>query len=77
MKPLLGHLRDISQELLFVLGTVVAVDEIMIWFMAQSKDIYRMKNKQIMIKVVITIKYDVCVTFGFVIKPISQKEWMV
>ena len=47
-KPLVDHVREKSQDLiLFVLGTFLALDRMMIWFMGWSKETHRMKNKPI------------------------------
>ena len=47
IKPLVDHMREKSQDLIFVLGTFLALDEMMIRFMGRSKETHRMKNKPI------------------------------
>ena len=47
VKPLVDHMSDKSQELVYVLGTFLAVDEMMIRFMGRSRETHRMKNKPI------------------------------
>lgn len=47
LKPLVDHVRDVSFELVFILGTILSLDEMMIRFMGRSAETHRMKNKPI------------------------------
>ena len=47
IKPLVDHMRVKSQDLIFILGTFLALDEMMIRFMGRSVETHRMKNKPI------------------------------
>ena len=43
----IDHVRDISKEFVFVLGTTLSLDEMMIRFFGRSLETHRMKNKPI------------------------------
>ena len=43
----INHIRDVSQDFIFVLGTILSLDEMMIRFFGRSKETHRMKNKPI------------------------------
>ena len=44
---IIDHVRDISKEFVFVLGTTLSLDEMMIRFYGRSLETHRMKNKPI------------------------------
>ena len=43
----IDHIRDVSQQFVFVLGTTLSLDEMMIRFFGRSVETHRMKNKPI------------------------------
>ena len=47
LEPLISHFRGVSEDLIFILGTTLALDEMMIRFMGRSAETHRMKNKPI------------------------------
>ena len=47
LEPLISHFREVSEDLIFILGTTLALDEMMIRFMGRSLETHRMKNKLI------------------------------
>ena len=44
---MIDHIRDVSKDLVFVLGTTLSLDEMMIRFFGRSSETHRMKNKPI------------------------------
>ena len=44
---LIDHVRDVSLSLIYVLGTIMSLDEMMIRFFGRSGETHRMKNKPI------------------------------
>lgn len=47
LRPLVDHFRTVSEDLIFTLGTLLAVDEMMIRFVGKSAETHRIKNKPI------------------------------
>ena len=47
IKPFINHFRDESYDLIFVLGTCLSMDEMMIQFMGRSYETHCIKNKPI------------------------------
>ncbi len=47
VQPLIDHVRDVSIGLIWVLGTWMSIDEMMIRFMGRSNQTHRVKNKPI------------------------------
>ena len=47
IEPVLNHVRERSMKLIFTLGTVLALDEMMTCFMGRSHETHRIKNKPI------------------------------
>ena len=47
LQPLVDHVRQVSFDLVFILGTLLSLDEMMIRFMGRSNETHRMKNKPI------------------------------
>ena len=45
--PFIVHFRHVSMSLIFILGTFLAIDEMMIRFRGRSSQTHRMKNKPI------------------------------
>ena len=45
IKPLIDHFCFVSQSLIFTLGTLLAIDKMMICFMGRSLETIRVKNK--------------------------------
>ena len=46
IKPLVDHFRDVTFEMVHVLGTLLSFDEMMVRFMGRSGETHRMKHKQ-------------------------------
>ena len=44
---LIDHVRNVSYDCIYILGTILSFDETMISFCGQSLEAYRMKNKPI------------------------------
>ena len=47
VEPLVNHVRERSINLIFTLGIILALDEMMISFMGRSHETHRIKNKSI------------------------------
>ena len=47
LKPMINHVREVSFSLVFILGTILSMDEMMIRFTGRSIDTHRTKGKQI------------------------------
>ena len=47
IEAFVNHVRDINFDVIFVLGTCLSLDEMMIRFMGRSSETHRMKNKPI------------------------------
>ena len=47
LAPLIDHLRKTSEEVIFTLGNVLSIDEMMIRFMGRSHQTHCIKNKPI------------------------------
>ncbi|CAG8703026.1 9910_t:CDS:1 [Dentiscutata erythropus] len=46
VEPLMSHVRNISKQM-YVPGSNVAIDEMIVWFSGHSKHTFKMKNKSI------------------------------
>ena len=44
---MIDHVRSVSQAMIFTLGTILSLDEMMIRFFGRSLETHRMKNKPI------------------------------
>ena len=47
VKPLVDHFREVSFSMIFILGTLLSFDEMMIRFFGRSVETHKMKNKPI------------------------------
>jgi len=47
VKPLMDHFRKTSQSLIYTLGSILSIDEMMVRFSGRSRETHRMKNKPI------------------------------
>ena len=47
LEPFINHFRQVSESLIFTLGTKLSFDEMMIRFMGRSNETHRVKNKPI------------------------------
>ncbi len=47
LEPIINHFRQVSEDLIFTLGTKLSLDEMMIRFSGRSKETHRIKNKPI------------------------------
>ena len=48
VKPFINHFRAVSMAMVFTLGTLLSIDEMMIRFMGRSGETHKMRNKPIL-----------------------------
>ena len=48
LRPVIDHVRSVSQAMIFTLGTILSLDEMMIRFFGRSLETHCMQNKLIM-----------------------------
>ena len=47
LKPMIDHMREVSFSLVYILGTILSLDEMMIRFMGRSNETHCIKGKPI------------------------------
>ena len=45
--PLVNHFRKVSKSMIFIIGTLLAIDEMIIRYVGRSSETHRIKNKPI------------------------------